>query len=217
MTSGSLPDEIYIYTLLSRSTCTSQLPREHMRCLQPSYMYVFFSVLPRSKVLLLVGLTSNPWQPSRYKLLPNTILKKIIQPTMLQVHIYKQFEYFRLVEASTKKPVMRYSHTAGDPIPHSQPQRSAFSRFAKQSMYQPRRFSEPERSQSAAAVQPGNKLTSLVFIKFRHFYSETNHISLHQTRTFQALLPTFEFKPLCRSWRKGIFRPVLELTIHHAI
>ena len=109
------------------------------------------------------------------------------------------FEYFRLVEASTKKPVMRYSHTAGEPIPHSQPQRSAFSRFAKQSMYQPRRFSEPERSQSAAAVQPGNKLATLVYIKFRHFYSETNHISLHQTRTFQALLPTFEFKPLCRS------------------
>lgn len=60
---------------------------------------------------------------------------------------------------------MRYSHKIGEPIPHSQPPRTAMSRLVKQNLMTHRRDSDPFRSQSAAGmVAPGK-----VYVNIAHF------------------------------------------------
>ncbi|XP_067932150.1 uncharacterized protein [Watersipora subatra] len=70
----------------------------------------------------------------------------------IQAHVNK---YKLAFESATKRPVMRYSHTPGEPIPHSQPTRSAMSRLVKHSLSSTRRSSleSNTRAQSAADNQ----------------------------------------------------------------
>ena len=64
----------------------------------------------------------------------------------------------RFVESTANRPVMRYSHVYSDTIPHSQPQRSAVSKLARQSLESQKRLigGGDSRSQSAMAT-PGER------------------------------------------------------------